>query len=255
MKLLALETSTKNFSLAVARDGKIISKNIVLDKILSDSIMQHIDAILKKAKLSFNQLDGFAVGLGPGSFTSLRVGLATVKALALATQKPVVGVSSLDVLAMSVPPVKGTICALVDARRNLVYSCLYTKKDSSSRPLAQDSPARLTGVPGRSAPRASKFKRNGKYLLTPLEDVLTGFTGDVYFVGDAVALYGSRIRQLAKGRFIPHFAGDETQYPQAASLVMLALERFFQKRIDDIATLVPIYLYPSDCQVRQESRQ
>src|SRR3989304_5415259 len=103
MKILSIDTSTKTFSLAVSDGEEILrSRNIKITRVLSSSIIPSIHQILKKAGIALSQLDGFAVGLGPGSFTSLRVGLSTIKAFALATGKPVVGIPSLDVLALNV---------------------------------------------------------------------------------------------------------------------------------------------------------
>src|SRR3989338_9976041 len=103
MNILALDTSTKQFSLAVSVKGKIVAqRNIVLKKVLSSSIIPTIDQMLKRLKMTFKDIDGFVVALGPGSFTSLRVGLSTVKAFALATAKPVLGIPSLDALAQGV---------------------------------------------------------------------------------------------------------------------------------------------------------
>jgi len=223
MHLLSIDTSTKNFSLAVSSDGKILKyRNIILHKILSDSITTSIRGVLKESRLDLRQLDGFAVGLGPGSFTSLRVGLSTIKALAFATRKPVVGISSLDILAAD-PKLEGNICILCDARRNLVYSAFYEKKNG-------------------------RLKRKGKYLLASIEEVIKRAASQTTFAGDALGLYKEVVNKR-RGRdsnptLMPAF-------PQAKNLVPLALERFQKKRVDDVSTLVPLYLYPQDCQVRR----
>jgi len=118
MKLLNIDTSTKNLSLAVFDGKKIVRhRNIILNKVLSNKIVPSIERILSDSKIELDQLDGFAVGLGPGSFTSLRIGLSTVKALAFATQKPVVGIPSLDIIAQGCSS-GGTICVVVDAKRS-----------------------------------------------------------------------------------------------------------------------------------------
>ena len=250
MNLLAIDTSTKHFSLAVARDGKVLrSRSILLKKVLSDSIMPAIQGILKKAGLTLAKLDGFAVGLGPGSFTSLRVGLSTVKGLAFALKKPVVGIPSLDVLAMNAED-DGQVCALCDAKRNMVYACLYQKKGGDLR-------------------------RKSKYLLTDIENVLKQITppadslheskrgglsasrqrgrikGDVVFIGDGVPLFRETIEKAAGIK--PRFADEKQMYPQARHLVALALKRFEAKEYDAAETLVPLYLYPEDCQVQKRS--
>ena len=129
MHFLSIETSTKNCALAVSKDAKVLcARNFPSEKLLEDSIIPAIDKVLKLAKLSFAKVDAFAVGLGPGSFTSLRVGLSTVKAFCLATGKPVVGICSLDVIAEGVAALPcDEICVIVDARRGMLYSGLYQK--------------------------------------------------------------------------------------------------------------------------------
>lgn len=222
MNLLAIDTSSKHFSLAVVKDGKVLySRSIFLKKVLSDSIMPAIQGILKKAGLTLAGIDGFAVGLGPGSFTSLRVGLATVKGLAFALKKPVVGVSSLDVLALGAKG-DGQVCVVCDAKRNMVYACLYQKKGDA-------------------------LKRKSKYLLTDIQNVLKQVAGDVTFVGDGVPLFREAIEKAAGIK--PCFAGEKYMYPQAKHLAIPAMERFKAKKYDNAETLVPLYLYPEDCQV------
>src|SRR3569833_2428790 len=100
MHILALETSTKNFSLAIADNDKVLRfRNVRTDRILESSMTRSIEKLLSSCDLSFDDVDVLAGGGGPGSFTSLRVGLSTVKALALAADNKVVGISSLDLIA------------------------------------------------------------------------------------------------------------------------------------------------------------
>lgn len=225
-KLLAIDSSTKRFSLAVADGEKILkSRNLVLDKVLSSSIVPAIRKILRDAGLGLPDMDGFAVGLGPGSFTSLRVGLATVKGLAFAAQKPVVGIPSPDVVAEHAAAVMEDchICVLSDAKRNLVYTCLYEIRD------------------GRA-------ERKSDYVLTGIEDVLAKIQADTVFVGDAIPLFRGTIEE--KGRdWRPAFADEKFWLPEAKYLVPLSLEKFRKKKTDNIDKLTPLYLYPADCQV------
>ncbi len=234
MNLLLIDTSTKHFSLAISKGDKvIIYRNIYLKKVLSSSIIPAIERILNKAKVSLEQLDGFAVGLGPGSFTSLRVGLSTIKALALAIQKPIVGIPSLDLLAMNYQakePVR--VCSLVDARRNLVYACLYEKNNLV-------------------------LKRKSEYLLTSIDDLFNQLKADsindkIIFIGDGVALFKEQIIQKAKilkTKWIPEFQ-EKNIFPQARNLLSLVQPRFTKKKYDHVDKLLPLYLYPEDCQVR-----
>lgn len=190
--------------------------------------MPAINTILRKAGMPFSKIDGFAVGLGPGSFTSLRVGLSTVKGLAFALKKPVVGISSMDVLAMNIAR-DGQICAVCDAKRNMAYACLYQQK-------------------------GDVLKRKSRYLLTDIKDVLKRIKGDVTFVGDGVPLFRATIENAAGIK--PRFADEKQMYPQARHLTALAMKRFEAKEYDAAETLVPLYLYPEDCQVqRSKSRE
>ncbi len=243
MKLLALEASTKNFSLAIFKENKVLKEsNVILKEVLSDSIIPGIERILSDAGISLKDLSGFVIGLGPGSFTSLRVGLATLKALNLATGKPLVGVPSPDALAWGVRDYKkdkvSLICTLSDARRNLIYACLYQKKDSQLK--------RITG-----------------YQLTTLDKILkqlsrgTACRAPALFVGDGIQLYReeiinqSRIK-VKRSLYTPLFAKKEDWYPKARHLVPWALDRFRKKKFDDVDQLVPLYLYPQDCQVERK---
>lgn len=230
MKLLSLETSTKTFSLAVSNGPKILAgRHFKLIKVLSSSIIPAIEGILKKSQLTLKDLDGFSVGLGPGSFTSLRVGLSTVKGLAFVTGKPVVGISSLDVLAMNAPKnFSGPICVVCDARRNLVYSCFYQRSKNG-------------------------LKRTSEYFLTEIEEVLKKAKGKVFFIGDGAGLYKEKILAARQESFLPLLAKEKDWSPNARHLAELATPRFLKKEFDSVDKIVPLYLYPEDCQIQKKS--
>ena len=228
MNILAIETSTKNFSLAVSKDGEILAaRDIKLEGVLSSSIIPSIDAILKKAKTSFQKIDGFAVGLGPGSFTSLRVGLSTMKGFCLASSKPIVGISSLDLIAMNAGEGKRDICVLTDAKRDMVYAAIFTKS-------------------------AAGLKRRSKYLLVQVKDLLPQIKKETIFLGDGLSLYRPAIASYcAKKSLKVIFADEKKWFPSASHLCLLASKRFAAKKTDICDKLVPIYLYPEDCQVHR----
>ena len=235
MYFVSFETSTKIFSVALSRDEKVLRyRNLKAALVLEDFILPALDKMLDSAGIKFSQLDGFAIALGPGSFTSLRVGLSTVKAFAMATGRPVVGVPTLDIIAhgiqtlanktMSFPRKRESItrlnhydeiCVINDARRGKVYACFYDPK----------------GL------------RKSDYLLTSLEDVLEKARGKTLFVGDAVGLYRNSISKFL-------FAEEKYWYPQSKVMAALAYERFRNKQYDNAASLLPLYLYPQDCQVQ-----
>ena len=223
MRLLAIDTSTQNLSLAVSENGRIVrEESHSMQKELSDLIVKHIGGILKRAKCPISKLDGFVVGLGPGSFTSLRVGLSTVKGLAFSTEKPVVAIPSLDAIASSVNQEDSPVCVLMDARRDLLYACLYSKKNGN-------------------------LKRKSEYLLISIDELLTRIDQETILVGDGLALYEDKIRsKYPQNKRMP----NSYWYPQAKWLISLARERFKKKDYDNPDDLIPLYLYPEDCQVQ-----
>ena len=243
MYFLSIESSTKVFSLALSRDAKVLRfRNLNVDKALEHSIVPAIDKILGSAGISFKKLDAFAVGIGPGSFTSLRVGLATVKAFAMATGKPVVGISSLDVIAQgtAVTPCD-EICVLSDARRGMVYAAIY----GSTRP---------DQTVGTRSPQAANLKRKSDHMLCGLNIVLDKVHGKTLFVGDGAGLYRDEIIRAYKecnGSCTAVFAARNLWHPKAKVLAKLAFERLAARDYDDSERLVPLYLYAADCQVQK----
>lgn len=225
MNLLAIDTSTKNLSLAVSRNDQVLSyRNKKLQRPLSSSIIPGIKEVLAASGLALKDIDGYAVGLGPGSFTSLRVGLATVKGLSLSTRTPIVGVSSLDILAMNAGQVDYPICVVCDAKRKLVYSCCFRRI-------------------------GNEVTKQGRYVLESIENVLKPLKGKIKFVGDAVSLYKSEIKEAKN--ISPVFTNAQSDVPQANQLIVIARQRFRQNQPDNIHQMVPIYLYPEHCQVRK----
>ncbi len=230
MNILSLETSTKQFSLSVS-DGEKVVKNrtMVLDKVLSDSIVPAIDRILKDSKMSLSQVDALVIGLGPGSFTSLRVGLSTVKALAFAGDKPVIGVPSLDAVALNVGKTSATICVIADAKRNLVYACLYENPQGH-------------------------LKRKSEYLLVSLHDLLERIDTNTIFVGDGVTVFKPNIEiyfSTKDSKLEIDFASEIQAHPHAKNLSVLAQDDLKKRKFANIDKLVPLYLYPEDCQVQK----
>lgn len=130
MRILAIETSTMLGGIAIVDDDGLISEirlNVSVEH--SERLVPEIEHILKSSGLSIHDIDAFAVSAGPGSFTGLRVGMATVKGLSFASGKPVVAVSTLEAMAWNFPYSKYPVCPVLDARRNQVFMALYRWKD------------------------------------------------------------------------------------------------------------------------------
>lgn len=137
MKILSVETSAKACSAAVY-DGGFISYSIDLTpETHSASLFPQIDHVLKESGLKCGDIDLFAVSNGPGSFTGIRIGIAAVKGMSWACDKPCIGISSLEAAARSIDA-DGNICALIDARRGQYYNALFIRENGSLKRLCKD---------------------------------------------------------------------------------------------------------------------
>ena len=126
MKVLAIDTSANTASAAVMEDDLLLGEYILNHKKThSQKIMPMIDALLTDLELTPQDIDIYAAAVGPGSFTGLRIGVATVKALAHAAKKPTVSVGTLEALAYNVPLTEHMIVPVIDARRENVYAAKY----------------------------------------------------------------------------------------------------------------------------------
>ncbi|MFH1045862.1 MAG: tRNA (adenosine(37)-N6)-threonylcarbamoyltransferase complex dimerization subunit type 1 TsaB [Candidatus Omnitrophota bacterium] len=230
MRILFLDTSSKYLSLGLARDGKMLAqRHSLLDRRHSARLTLNIAALLKQARLSLKDIDGFSVGKGPGSFTGLRIGITTIKGLAYIWNKPVVAIPSLDILAQGAKVLCrqkqcAYICPIVDAKQNKVYTSLYAFKN---------------GAP----------KRILAYALLPFEALLARLPENVLFLGDALTLHDQQIKKSYAGEV--HFAPQRYWYPRAPAGVDLSVARFSRGECDDADRLVPLYLYPKDCQIKK----
>lgn len=137
MRILGIETSTPVISVAVGEDQQILGEaSFNTKQAHMEHLLPMIDYVLKGCGMAIGDIDAFAVSVGPGSFTSLRVGLATGKAFAHALGKPLAGVPTLDVLAWGLRGVFGLICTVLEARRDEVYACFYISTDDGMRRLS-----------------------------------------------------------------------------------------------------------------------
>ncbi len=222
MKILAVDTATKSCSVAVIDEKSVISEySANHNDTHSKFLMGMIRDILNICHLSVNDLDGFAVTIGPGSFTGLRIGLSAVKGLALASRKPVVGVSSLEALAYQVFGTDKLLCPMMDARRSEVYAARYRFKDLKIE---------IEKPPVALSPEKAIENINEPCILT----------------GDGATLYKDLIRDvLGPMAVITNF----TQHLIRASTVgHIAMQRFKSNDTDDVSLIEPFYLRKSDAE-------
>lgn len=139
MKILAIETSAKAVSAAVAEKGKILCAGYQDTGLThSRTLMPIVEGILKNTELSIAEIDAIAVAVGPGSFTGIRIGVAAAKGLAFGADKPVIAVSTLAAMARNVAFCDGLLICAMDARRQQVYNALFDAKDCCLTRLSDD---------------------------------------------------------------------------------------------------------------------
>ena len=146
MIILAISTSSSNASVSLLEDDKLIKElNISDQRTHSEKLMPLIEELFKTTNLQLSQVNLIACDIGPGSFTGIRIGVASVKAMAEAKEIPVVGVSSLEALAYNV---RGFdyICSIIDARNNQVYSAIFTKNYELISDYFADNINNLTSI-------------------------------------------------------------------------------------------------------------
>jgi tRNA threonylcarbamoyladenosine biosynthesis protein TsaB len=227
MKLLAIETATRQLGVAVLDGERLVSSyELLADNPHAAELPDAVARTLDAAGLKMRDLEAVAVDIGPGSFTGLRIGLAFVKAITFGAQQAVLGVSSLDVLAAQLPFHEGVVVPILDAKRENIYGARYQLK---------------TGNPVKQT----------DYLLGPVEELLETSKEPIVCLGDGCPLYRDRILAVCPQA---QFAGPELWLPRAATLGRLGLERLGQGQKDDPGSLVPMYLYPQTCQIRQSER-
>jgi len=222
MKILAIDTATKYLSLGIYDNGVFYEHNLETGARLSSLLAVTIKRALDALGLKVNDLDYFACGLGPGSFTGMRIGLSTMKGLSWVTRKPIIGISTLDILAMNAPYANKMIIPVMDARRGLIYSCFYRQAN---------------GFPKKLSP----------YMLISKEELIKKVKSPCVIFGDALSLYGDDILKGLPGATL--LDKDEWR-PKARNIIKLALIRVKEKKFDDLMKVNPIYIYPKECQIK-----
>ena len=147
MKILALETSAKAVSAAVAEGGKILCAGYQDTGLThSRTLMPIVEGILKNTNLTIQDIDAIAVAVGPGSFTGIRIGIAAAKGLAFGADKPAIGVSTLAAMAGNVAFCDGLVICAMDARRQQIYNALFEAKDGVLTRLTEDRAIALSDL-------------------------------------------------------------------------------------------------------------
>jgi len=179
MIILAVDTTTFTGSVALLKETNLIAEvNIDSSSNYSERLLPAVDFLLKTNKLSIQDIDGFAVAVGPGSFTGIRIGLSTVKSFSFASGKPVAGVSTLKALAEKLRLSQAhLLCPLLDAKKGEVYAALFESKGD-----------KLFEVVPQGVYSPDRF-----FSLLPSHRVVS-------FIGNGVEVYRKRIFQYFKDK-------------------------------------------------------
>lgn len=223
--ILALETATTCGSLALVAEDRCLAEYSLTSSVThSRSLLTGIHWLLAQCDLSWPQIGAIAVGLGPGSFTGLRIALSTAKGLCMAAEKPLIGVESLTGLASQFPFFSLPICPVIDARKNEIYTALYRCNQH--------------GLPERTTePMVIKPQRLQEFITAP-----------TLLVGDALPLYGQMIKEILGESAL--LAPPEICFARAASIGSAAWHLFRQGSFLDPATAVPVYVRASDAELQ-----
>ncbi len=230
MPILAIDTATLVSSVAVATDKKLLAELTLQTKLThSEVLMPHIEQILSMTKVKKNELDAIAVSIGPGSFTGLRIGLATAKTIAYALDIPIIGVSTLAALAYHYPVGDIYIAPLLDAQKGNVYISLYTWEDGQLHEAYEP-------------------------MVKSFDDVLVAgqrLDKPVVFLGEKAVAKADEIK-AAGGNIImamPHMV-----MPRAANVAMLGVDLLAKGKQDDVMSLEPLYIRRSEAEILWEKR-
>lgn len=217
MKLLAIDTATEACSVALWHDGAILERYEVAGRSHSVRLPEMVPAVLAEAGLAMAQLDGLVCGIGPGSFAGVRIGVSYAKGLALGVDLPVVGISSLAMLAQAALAVhpRALAAVAIDARMDEVYYGLYRSEAGLAMPVDADRVCPPAAIPALPAGSAAVAAGSGWQVY---ETVLRQRLGEAPIAIDAAAL------------------------PHARDALPLAQREFAAGRAHAAAALVPAYL-------------
>ena len=226
MLILAFESSAKAASVALLKDGALVSQYSQCTALThSRTLLPMAEDMLKNAELSIKDVDMIAVAHGPGSFTGIRIGVSTVKGLAWAADKPCVGVSTLEAMAWHGLGAGGYICPVMDARRSQVYNAIFKIEDGRPVRVTEDRPI----------------------ALSELADEIRALNAPVFLVGDGTEL----TRKYFESAGIPCVAAPENlRWQSAWGVAMAAMD----KEPVSSAELMCVYLRLSQAERERQER-
>lgn len=222
MRILAVETATLAGSVAVLDGGRVVGQSLLdIGLTHSERLIAMVDGLLRDCGWEASDLEGLAVSVGPGSFTGLRVGVATAKGLALALGLPVAAVPTLDALAWTLPFADAAVCPLLDARKGEVYLALYRWS-------------------------ADRMERLSDYLALSPRAAVEWLTPPVIVLGDGVSACRPFLPRLGAGLRV---APASHSMPSAAIVGWLGHAMLESGQSVEADLLGPMYLRPSEAEL------
>jgi tRNA threonylcarbamoyladenosine biosynthesis protein TsaB len=241
MKVLGIDSATSVASVALVENGQALWEERSPQEIgqsgasrpqHAEILVSLLESVLQKTAIRFDDLSGIAVSIGPGSFTGLRIGLSMVKGLAYESRIPVVGVSTLLASAFRVTGWEGLVCPILDARKKEVYAALFRRSGEQIERVIEDT----ASSPERWLAAMAGGAGNGDHVL---------------FLGDGVARFGELIRGAFGDRVL--LSRGEGYPSLAAGAAALGEERLRHSGGDRIGCLEPVYLRPSEAELRSHN--
>ncbi len=219
MKILALDSSGLVASVALLEDENLIAEYTVnYKKTHSQTLLPMLDEIVRMTETDLHSIDAIAIAKGPGSFTGLRIGSATVKGLGLALDKPIIGVPTIEGLAMNLYGTDALICPLMDARRNQVYTGIYRFQTGKLQVIKDQVPVGIEEI----------------------VDALNQIGQKVIFLGDGVPVYHDIIEKQIS---VSHeYAPANMNKQRAASVGVRAFDYWNKGIYTDSDSFTPDYL-------------
>ena len=222
MKILAVDSSSQTSAVALCEDERLISSFMQNNgNTHSQTLLPMIEQMLKINGTDIEDIDIFALSCGPGSFTGVRIGAATVKGLAFGKNKPCVAVSTLQVLAENLKGFHGIICPVMNARRSQLYNALFMSDGENIKRLCND---RLI-------------------VESELACELSQYNEKIYFCGD-----GYNIAKKACASLLTENTPEQLRYPSGYSVASYALRAYKNGDYTDDKKLVPSYLRASQAE-------
>ena len=231
MNIMMIDTSGAACGVAIAREGRLVcDMQLVSGRTHSQRVMPMVEAALAMSDMAVSDIDVFGAVTGPGSFTGVRIGVSSVKALAHAAGKPCVGVDALHALAANIQAFDGVVCPILDARAQQVYGAMFR---------AGDVPQRLCG--------------DEAMPLTAFLDRVEATDERALFLGDGVAAMRGAIEARLGGR--AQFAAPQHMNLRAGSACAIAMRLAEQGETTDYLHLLPLYLRAPQAERERAARE